>query len=343
MLLYIWKAWSWSGNHDCQVSREQIADSFYYLGFLLTLCALAVSMWKMDARSTNAAVEMVARFGIAVVTTGIGMASRLLMVQFAADPQRVETVAKEDVRVSIADLVGEMKSLAKAVKDVQAEVAEAGKDMATKRARMTEADTKRRERFDTRIEQFFEQMTKRQGDILDKFQEKLVNIKLEPQQLHEDLKKLIQGLESDLAVLRMTLKSMAENDDIAAWNKLRAGIIGTGESLAQMGATLPGIVSHMNAFAATPDAFAEAAGKLAPMAEQMDGVIQALAKANGTITGQEKYIKEALDRLGERYRNLEKEANTANAATSELIRTLATFAELLNEKVRSAYGTREGT
>ena len=60
------------------VRDEQMGDSFYYLGFLFTLTALAVSLFGIDDDIN----ELLKNFGIAITTTLVGLIGRIILSQF---------------------------------------------------------------------------------------------------------------------------------------------------------------------------------------------------------------------------------------------------------------------
>ena len=57
------------------VRDEQMGDSFYYLGFLYTLTALAVSLFGIE-EDIN---ELLKNFGIAITTTLVGLIGRIIL------------------------------------------------------------------------------------------------------------------------------------------------------------------------------------------------------------------------------------------------------------------------
>ena len=60
------------------VRDEQMGDSFYYLGFLYTLTALAVSLFGIEDDIN----ELLKNFGIAITTTLVGLIGRIILSQF---------------------------------------------------------------------------------------------------------------------------------------------------------------------------------------------------------------------------------------------------------------------
>ena len=76
---------------------DQAGDNLYYLGFLYTLTSLGVSLWQF---SVDAGAEgIVTNFGIAISSTILGVALRVMFNQMRQDPVEVEQTA----RLELAD------------------------------------------------------------------------------------------------------------------------------------------------------------------------------------------------------------------------------------------------
>jgi hypothetical protein len=71
---------------------DQAGDNLYYLGFLYTLTSLGVSLWQFSA--LGGADAIVANFGIAVSSTILGVALRVIFSQMRRDPLEVERTAR---------------------------------------------------------------------------------------------------------------------------------------------------------------------------------------------------------------------------------------------------------
>jgi len=65
---------------------ESFADSIYYMGFLLTLVALIFSMFSV-APEGGSATGLVFRFGVALLTTVVGLAARTYFANFRITPE----------------------------------------------------------------------------------------------------------------------------------------------------------------------------------------------------------------------------------------------------------------
>ena len=76
---------------------DQAGDNLYYLGFLYTLTSLGVSLWQFSTSGGPEAV--VTNFGVAVSSTILGVALRVMFGQMRQDPIEVERTA----RLELAD------------------------------------------------------------------------------------------------------------------------------------------------------------------------------------------------------------------------------------------------
>ena len=82
---------------------DQAGDNLYYLGFLYTLTSLGVSLWQFS--SSDSGDKIVTNFGIAISSTIIGIALRVLFNQLRQDPMEVERTA----RLQLADAARSVK------------------------------------------------------------------------------------------------------------------------------------------------------------------------------------------------------------------------------------------
>jgi hypothetical protein len=77
---------------------DQAGDSLYYLGFLYTLTSIAVSLYQFSL-SESGQEQIITNFGIAIATTIVGLALRVMFNQMRQDPAEVERVS----RLELAD------------------------------------------------------------------------------------------------------------------------------------------------------------------------------------------------------------------------------------------------
>jgi len=84
------------------IRDEQLGDSFYYLGFLFTLTALVISLMNLQSGGLN---ELLKNFGIAIITTLVGLIGRIILGQFRESLDEL----KEDAETKISESVRKLK------------------------------------------------------------------------------------------------------------------------------------------------------------------------------------------------------------------------------------------
>ena len=94
-------------NLTPDISNEQKADSCYYLGFILTLVAMVISLINFNLGEGQELFRSIVRnFGLALVTTIIGIVVRIVWLQLLAD--RV-TEAEETIRQKMLQEADKLK------------------------------------------------------------------------------------------------------------------------------------------------------------------------------------------------------------------------------------------
>jgi hypothetical protein len=105
---------------------DQAGDNLYYLGFLYTLTSLGVSLWNFS--TSGGAEAVVTNFGVAVSSTILGVALRVIFGQMRQDPLEVERTARLElaeaarrVRQELDATVFELSSFRRATQQSLAE------------------------------------------------------------------------------------------------------------------------------------------------------------------------------------------------------------------------------
>ena len=72
-------------NENESISKEQKADSCYYLGFILTLVAMINTLIVLDVDDMQSRFNSVVRdFGLALITTIVGLVARIIWLQLTS-------------------------------------------------------------------------------------------------------------------------------------------------------------------------------------------------------------------------------------------------------------------
>jgi hypothetical protein len=81
---------------------DRLGDNFYYLGFIYTLASLSAALLQL--RGGARIEQLLGSFGIALFTTIVGIAGRVLFVQMRGDIDEVEDEVRKDLLSTSADL-----------------------------------------------------------------------------------------------------------------------------------------------------------------------------------------------------------------------------------------------
>lgn len=103
------------GKIACEVDKYELGDSIYYLGFLFTLVALAISLTKFSAGGElkpEVIPSIVSQSGIALLTTVAGLLLRAWLVQF-------NTNVDDKVSQASNDAIQTLNSLSSSVEKAQ--------------------------------------------------------------------------------------------------------------------------------------------------------------------------------------------------------------------------------
>lgn len=91
-----------------QMRLDRLGDNFYYLGFIYTLASLSAALLQL--RAGMHIDLLLGSFGIALVTTIVGIAGRVLFVQLRTELDDVAERARRDLASSSAELRAELAS-----------------------------------------------------------------------------------------------------------------------------------------------------------------------------------------------------------------------------------------
>jgi F0F1-type ATP synthase membrane subunit b/b' len=87
---------------------DRLGDNFYYLGFIYTLASLSAALVQM--RNGVEIDSVLGNFGIALITTIVGIAGRVVFVQMRSEIDDVEEVIRRDILEASAALKGQLSA-----------------------------------------------------------------------------------------------------------------------------------------------------------------------------------------------------------------------------------------
>ncbi|MBD9541431.1 hypothetical protein IB276_18415 [Ensifer sp. ENS04] len=94
---------------------EQTGDNLYYMGFLFTLTSLGVSLYQFTSDSSTD--DVVRNFGVAISSTIVGIAMRIMYNQSRRDAIDVERTTRQDLATMTRLVRAEMESARRELAD----------------------------------------------------------------------------------------------------------------------------------------------------------------------------------------------------------------------------------
>jgi hypothetical protein len=85
---------------------DRLGDNFYYLGFIYTLASLSAALVQM--RNGIEIDAVLGNFGVALITTIVGIAGRVVFVQMRSEIDDVEEVIRRDILEAASALKGQL-------------------------------------------------------------------------------------------------------------------------------------------------------------------------------------------------------------------------------------------
>lgn len=120
-----------------QLRPDRLGDNFYYLGFIYTLASLSAALVQL--RFSPQIEDLLGNFGIALVTTVVGVAGRVLFVQMRGDIDEVEERVRRDLVSASADLRAQLVIALREFETFHAGVIQATEEAVTSASEHVEA------------------------------------------------------------------------------------------------------------------------------------------------------------------------------------------------------------
>lgn len=205
---------------------EQMGDSCYYLGFLLTLVALLFGLiLDGDGGDTVDMGGLLAKFGTSLITTVIGLIARVGIVQFRLPDDEVEDKNQADMLATGQMLKAEMEI---AIKDFQ-EARKAILERINNAARQSENRLKQSsEKQAELLEKLADESLNRMASILGEMEKRFAEIKIDPAQITKPIADAMSGLKDPLDELGAIIKSatVAVDDQLTVLSETQQDVTG---------------------------------------------------------------------------------------------------------------------
>lgn len=117
-----------------EIEPEAIGDNCYYLGFLLTLSSLSVTLYQLSQSEDQVELmrSIISGFGIALVSTIVGILLRVIFMQLRPDIVARDRQSRIELQRAARDLRLELASSVAAIKEFSTEAIQVASEQAAK-------------------------------------------------------------------------------------------------------------------------------------------------------------------------------------------------------------------
>jgi hypothetical protein len=143
---------------------DRLGDNFYYLGFIFTLASLSAALLQLQGGVRIE--ELLGSFGIALVTTIVGIAGRVLFVQLRSEVDDIEEHVRHDLAAASADLRAQLSA---AIRDFETFRTGLFQTLNETQEQFTKANAQQEERLAAHARTVAEQMTGAASELQKEF------------------------------------------------------------------------------------------------------------------------------------------------------------------------------
>jgi hypothetical protein len=211
MLTYLFGIIFLNKKYNTFVRDEQMGDSFYYLGFLFTLTALAVSLFSLeDGKDFGVLLK---NFGVAITTTLTGLIGRIIMSQFRESldemKEKTESQISESARKLSIQLTSSIGILNEQSISISKNTDKALTDSSSSLRRFMEENSKILQESTEKSKNVIEEFNARASEITNKISK--INI---PTDKFQKFQESVDSIVSTLNDLEVGLKKSSAESEI---------------------------------------------------------------------------------------------------------------------------------
>ncbi|PWC82499.1 hypothetical protein TSH100_23655 [Azospirillum sp. TSH100] len=113
--------------------RERLGDNLYYMGFILTIWALILSLGPFGASlDTMTSSAVIVQFGIALITTACGMTLRIFLLQARDTPLDQEDEARETIAKYVEAITRESEESLRVLRETRTRMVQETAEISSK-------------------------------------------------------------------------------------------------------------------------------------------------------------------------------------------------------------------
>ncbi len=313
---------------------DQFADSLYYLGFLMTIIALVAALIPYATNLSAISAEAVlSRFGIALLTTLVGLGGRVFYSQFSATFEQADADAQASLTEITQSFVTELVISTESIRDLRIKVEE---EIDALKATMSEHIKGMTETSTKETEKVIEAVRGATGRIVSEMNA----IEIPPDILTSSLNSSLSGVTSQIGELAKMIGKMK-----GALTRSQEKWEAYSEQLGHLIDALRAVQGIGTSFAESEKRIIAVSGALERLREQvtvLEEGSKAAAKELSVHVGQAKSVRAQLEKelltVATLRKNLVEEVEAASKASVDMSQAIIDGSEFL---VRQLGGSAE--
>lgn len=314
--------------------RDQLGDNVYYLGFLLTLVSLTVTLVQFASDSSDE--QIISNFGLALVATIVGIGARTILNQMRRDPLSVEKESRVELakasarlRSQVMSSVEDFASLHRQMKQVQEQAMTDMQDAYRAMGQgLSEAVIESVQEFNSGVNQLNQSLAShnnamsRSIEKLSEVSDKLSELDLDPSQivtLSDALRSFADGVENKIEGL---------TDKIASNNQA------VEESSHSFETSLDNLDSKIQEFGMKLSGLGESAESVQPKINallQINETLEALASAGQNSSSAVQQLTQTVSEMSQQLQSYGQSDMTLAELSSQLSALMETSKELITK------------
>jgi methyl-accepting chemotaxis protein len=203
--------------------RDQIGDSRYYLGFLFTLVALAISMYTFSetADADAGQTSLLARIGVSLITLIVGLAFRLFLTQFTMTPEDAQETMTQQADALVS-------SARRAHKDLKEQTTQFRKELKDSVSKLKTANSQSNTNIRDSVKKHANSIDKLVGanrkmiegatsnfeagiaTAIENLKQRFASVEIVPEEVQDSIGRAISGLDEAIIGLKTSLDDASE-------------------------------------------------------------------------------------------------------------------------------------
>ena len=344
LLGYAWLGW----NHIRKTEDQaQFADSVYYLGFLFTLVTLAFALIFLATSADWEQVplaQLIARFGLALGTTIVGLAIRVAWVNTLKSMHDARTNSEQALVMAADDFRLQLQASTEAFQTLnETYMEEMQKSVALSSKTYEEHAHASEQSLNASLDRVSDAIDVSTTAYTDAFEKKMAKLALPDEWIRRavtapinSISESLESVSAELKKVLVTQKLVAVDSDRLADNY--SGIADSLEPLARVTETVGGLGTRFEEVSRTLTTFVQAFEvRVANTDERMVKLSETIGKLEGSVSS----LTSAMGEAGNSSKSLTELANVAQKHKLELEVNLAASRESLQSLHQEILGAAQ--